>query len=453
MIQMSLAEAAAIMQAEYQVEFQAEDKTFIGIGTDSRSSLSGQLFFALSGPNFDGHDFLAAASEQSAAAAVVERQVPVNLPLLKVADTRKALGLLGKGWRMQQSIKVVALTGSNGKTTVKNMLCAILSKRGATLATRGNLNNDIGVPLTLAEISSQHDYAVIEMGANHLHEIAYLTQLAVADVAIITNAGSAHLEGFGSHQNIAKGKGEIISGVRADGTIILNREDEQFEYWRSLLSGRHCISFGLNEAADVSGIYQQEKLTINYLGANTEFACPLPGEHNARNTLAAAAAALALGCDLADVKAGLAMGFKPEPGRLEFKTGAEGALLIDDTYNASPDSVLAAAKVLLQQQKQPWILLGDLGELGPSAVDLHRDLGLRLRKLGVRKLFTVGELAEHAATGFGQDAMSFSSISLANSTIRETLHNDVCLLIKGSRSMRMEQCVAALIKKPLKGRI
>ena len=442
-----------------QGELQGEDVAFATVSIDTRTLKPGDLFIAISGQRFDGHDFVNAAAERGACAAIVEHPVDSPLPQVRVADARIALGKLGAAWRNAYLGQVVGLTGSNGKTTAKEMIAAVLSVNAKVLSTRGNLNNDLGVPLTLLGIQPDQRYAVIEMGANHLGEIAYVAALARPDVALITNAGEAHLEGFGSREGIARGKGEIIAALKDDGIAILNADDQFFEFWKELAGTRNVISFGFGNDADVHGI--ADSVRVNWEGDrfNTRFSCEhqgirheialhLAGRHNVANALAAAATAVALGVDFAQIKQGLSQLF-PVAGRIQPDRAANGALMINDTYNANPSSFKAALDVLLEMPGQPWVALGAFGELGKTSDTLHADLGRQAKAMGVARLYATGPFADKAVAAFGPNAQYFSNQADLIETIAVELKPDVALLVKGSRSQQMERVIEALrVGKP-----
>jgi UDP-N-acetylmuramoyl-tripeptide--D-alanyl-D-alanine ligase len=373
---------------------------------------------------------------------------------VRVADARIALGQLGAAWRQASEVKVVGLTGSNGKTTAKEMIAAILGVNAQVLSTRGNLNNDFGVPLTLIGLKPEHRYAVIEMGANHLGEIDYVAGLAKPDVALITNAGQAHLEGFGSREGVARGKGEIIAALAADGTAILNADDGFFELWRQLAGSRTVISFGFGLSADVRGLADtvrtvnaeggfQTRFQLENQGIRQELTLNLAGRHNVANALAAAASCLALGIDWAQIAEGLSR-VRPVPGRLQPECAGNGALLINDTYNANPSSFQAALDVLLELLGEPWVVLGAFGELGTESAELHANLGYQARSMGVVRLFATGPNADKAVEAFGPGAEYFPQQEELIEAIKQELREDVALLVKGSRSQRMERVIEAL---------
>jgi len=435
-------------------ELRGQDVEFASVSIDTRTLKLGDLFFAISGPRFDGHEFVAQAAAGGACAVVVERELESSLPQVIVADARIALGQLGAAWRQASLAKVVGLTGSNGKTTAKEMIASILSVKEQVLSTRGNLNNDFGVPLTLLGLKPEHRFAVIEMGANHLKEIEYVANLARPDVALITNAGSAHLEGFGSRDGVARGKGEIISALGQEGVAIINADDIYAGFWRELAGLRKVISFGFAEGADVRAVADSVRNTWDGDGFQTRFLCEHPagrhevvlnlaGQHNIANALAAAASCLGLGLDFAQIVEGLSR-LAPVSGRIQPGRAGNGALLINDTYNANPSSFKAALEVLLDLPGEPWVALGAFGELGEASAELHTDLGGLAKSLGVVRMYATGPNADKAAEAFGSGAWFFERQEDLIEKLQEELREDVALLVKGSRSQRMEKVVEAL---------
>lgn len=427
---------------------QGQDASFNGVSTDTRSVQAGELFFALSGPNFDGADFVAQAAARGAAGAVVADQAASDLPQITVDDTRLALGRLGSAWRQQQDATVVGVTGSNGKTTLKEMIAACLSQIAPTIATAGNLNNEIGMPLMLLRIDESHQYAVIEMGANHGGEIAYLASLASPDVVVITNAGSAHLEGFGSLKGVAEGKGEILQGAKRPQCAVLNADDNYFEYWQALVADVATLTFGLSETADVSArdiesSADSTSFRLQLPGDSVAIRLPLVGIHNVRNACAAAAVAHALGIPVSAVKVGLES-VQPVDGRLQPVNGLHGATLYDDSYNANPVSVTAAGEFVASLEGAGWMVLGDMGELGDDALAMHKDVGAALRDAGIDRVFAVGELSKATIDGFGDGGKWFASMAELIEGVASDLHANVNVLVKGSRSARMERAVEAL---------
>ena len=424
------------------------DGEFDGISTDSRTIAEGELFIALSGPNFDGGKFVSDAAAKGAAGAVVDASVDGEIAQIEVEDTRVALGRLAAAWRDQHSATVVGITGSNGKTTLKEMVAACLAAVAPTLATQGNLNNDIGMPLMMARIQPQHEYVVLEMGANHAGEIAYLTGLARPDVVALTNAAAAHLEGFGSIEGVAHAKAEILQGEPRPSAAILNADDEYFSYWLSLVEGIDVLSFGLSEGADIRADQIETRkgethFTMHLLDSTIELALPLVGEHNVRNACAAAAIASALDVPADTIKAALES-ISPVAGRLLPLAGRNGATLYDDSYNANPLSVIAAAEFLASLPGKSALVLGDMFELGDDAAAMHADVGESIKHAGVDRLYAFGELSSHAAHAFGDGAVAYEALDALIGDVARSLGEDVNVLVKGSRGMRMERVVEAL---------
>lgn len=439
-----LSHAARSMQGVLR----GDDREFQGVSTDTRTIRDGELFFALQGPNFDGRDYVGAALERGAAGAVVSRRTRDDIAQIEVDNAKAALGRFGSAWRAQHNLTVVGVTGSNGKTTLKELIAACLSRQAPTLATHGNLNNDIGMPLMLARIEPEHRYAVLEMGANHAGEIAYLVSLANPDVVVITNAGAAHLEGFGSVEGVAKAKGEILQNTQRPQVAVLNADDQYFDYWSTLVSDVRLLSFGFSENADVRATDIAPRATGTdfalHIGCDrTAISLPLAGVHNVRNACAAAAVAHALGIARDEIRAGLES-VSPVGGRLEPLRAVNGATLFDDSYNANPLSVVAAAEFLSALPGESWLVLGDMKELGDDAAELHREVGEAVRASGVSRLFAYGDLAANAAEGFGEHAHWFASIDTLVDELCAGLSADINVLVKGSRSMRMERVVDAL---------
>ena len=433
---------------------QGADVTFQGVSTDTRTMAAGELFIALIGARFDGHEFVQEAAQRGAAAALISHPIATDLPSVMVQDTTQALGQLGSYWRGQFDIPLIAVTGSNGKTTVKEMIGAILRQRHACLVSAGNLNNAIGVPLSLCQVRSKHRYAVIEMGMNHSGEIAYLTRLAQPNVALITNAAAAHLEGLGDVASVARAKGEIFGGLAADGTAIINADDPYAPVWRDLAAGHRCIQFGLGPDADVTADFE---LTpggshIEIWTGKDRFSVDLrlPGRHNVSNALAATAATTALDIDSGVIQAGLSM-LRPVPGRLAPVTAANGALLYDDSYNANPASVRAGIEVLAAAPGLRILVLGDMAELGPSERALHAEIGLQARAAGIEHLYGLGPLSAAAVQNFGPGGHHFEDIESLQQALQQQLTPKARVLIKGSRRMGMERIVAALAPVKHKG--
>ena len=429
-------------------ELHGADVAFGGVTTDSRAVVGGELFIALRGPRFDGHDHVAAAAEAGAVAAMVDHPVAADCPQWQVADTGDGLLDLGSAWRRAWEGTVLALTGSNGKTTVKELTAAILSRRYATLSTRGNLNNRIGVPLTLLRLGDDHQRAVIEMGANHHGEIAELTAATAPDAALITNAGPAHLEGFGSVAGVATAKGEIFGGLPAGGTALFPAESPFADQWRGLAEGRTCLTFG-REAGEVrvtaTPAEAGQELVLETPWGTGRCHLPLAGSHNADNAAAAAALALAGGATLEEVTAGLEAA-APVAGRLVRRRGRGGATLLDDTYNANPASLAAGLEVLAASPGRRILVLGDMGELGGSAEDYHARAGRAAAEAGIDELWTVGDLAAAAGEAFGGGRQWAVPGDLAAALARK-LDNKTTVLVKGSRTMGLEAVVTALTEE------
>lgn len=446
---MRLYEAAkALRAAGMKVTVQGDDVLLEGVSTDTRSVHKGELFIALNGPNFDGNAFAEKALQSGAVACLLERDMDV-VPALIVDDSRRALGLLAQAWRRRFSLPLIAVTGSNGKTTVKEMLTSIFSRKGRVLATHGNLNNDIGMPLTLLRLNSSYDYAVIEMGANHAGEIAYLSQLATPDVALITNAAAAHLAGFGSLEGVARAKAEMYTGLVAGGSAVINADDTFAPLWRSNIADEkrnlRCLDFGITVKTDVWASWPAMNGQVNVTVPEGEFdlRLVLPGRHNLMNALAATAVAISAGIDIATIRAGLES-MQPVPGRLQLKAGVGGSRILDDSYNANPASMKAALDVLHDFSGRHYLALGDMGELGGDEASLHAQAAKQARLSGVHRLYTLGSLSGTAAMAFGEQAQSFNSHSSMIDRLREDLAADVTLLVKGSRRMQMNRIVDAL---------
>jgi UDP-N-acetylmuramoyl-tripeptide--D-alanyl-D-alanine ligase len=432
------------------------DVSFSSVSTDSRTLVANDLYVALKGPRFDGHAFVAQAMDKGAVAVMVSEPQTMAIPQLQVADTRLGLGHLAGLWRERFPLPLIAITGSNGKTTVKELLAAILRQRGAVLATQGNLNNDIGLPLTILRLQGEA-YGVVEMGANHAGEIGYLSRIARPDVALITNAGAAHLDGFGDLQGVAHAKGEILEGLKPDGIAVLNADDVYFSLWRELLGQRRLISFGASPQASVycdlsraemrwtdSGFYNQ--MQVSYQEQQIDVKLALAGQHNLMNALAAIAGALAMGCSVKEIEQGLAT-VEPVSGRLQMRFTQAGYRLIDDTYNANPNSVEAAVEVLRNAPGKQVLVLGDLAELGAQSVTLHSQLGAKAKQAGLSHLYTLGTLSRHAAEGFGDGAHAFSVLDELVGALKDSLGEGDTLLVKGSRSAAMERVVNSLMNE------
>lgn len=432
-------------------ELQNGDAEFYQVSIDSRTIKPGELFFALTGPNFDGHDFITMAQEKGAAAAVVSRSIKAGIPVLQVADTRIALGKLAALHRQKFPIPLIALTGSCGKTTVKEMLRSILQEKGEVLASQGTLNNDYGVPLTLLKLTAAHQFAVIEMGANHAGEIAYLTALAKPRVALINNVAPAHLAGFGDIAGVARAKGEIFQGLSAEGIAIINADDAFADYWSNQLGDKKILRFGKSHNADFTA--RDWHADANYCFSFTlcspsgeiAITLPLPGEHQINNALAAAAATTAIGVSLATIKAGLEK-THPVTGRLLLRQGINNTHIFDDSYNANPGSVAAALQVLAQRPGQRVFVMGEMRELGEHEAEYHADIGQLAKKLGIHYLYAYGDLTRFAAAAFGTGSYHFASQADLIKALQQILQPEMTVLVKGSLSTQMKNVVVALIK-------
>mgnify|MGYP000858218296 CR=1 FL=1 len=423
------------------------DATVTGVSTDSRAVAPGELFVALAGERHDAHDFVPQARERGAAAVLVSRTVPGEGPAIVVEDTRAGLARLAAAWRARFALPVLALTGSNGKTTVKEMTASILAahagEAGAVLATEGNLNNDIGLPLMLLRLRAHHRFAVFEMGMNHAGEIDFLSRLAAPTAALVNNAQRAHVGLLGSVEAVARAKGEIYGGLGTGGVALVNADDAHAGLWTALAAGRPVVTFGFAAQADVRGRLDGDALRIAMPVGEAVVRLRVPGEHNARNAVAAAAAALALGAGPAAIAAGLEA-FGGVHGRLERRTGPAGERVIDDTYNANPDSVRAAIDVLAAEPGRRVLVLGDMGELGEGAPALHAEVGAFAKARGIDGLVAFGPLARHAADAFGEGARHFADLAPAIETARDEALAGAVVLVKGSRSMRMERVCDAI---------
>ncbi|MDP2246992.1 MAG: UDP-N-acetylmuramoyl-tripeptide--D-alanyl-D-alanine ligase [Nitrosomonadales bacterium] len=429
------------------------DVTFTCVTNDSRGNNPGQLFVAMKGERVDGHDFALSAIKNGAAAAMVSHEIAGLSSGLLVKNTRLALGDLAAHWRSKFSIPMAAITGSNGKTTVKEMLASIL--RAVTdaddqvLATVGNLNNDIGLPLTLLKLRSQHRYAVAEMGMNHFGEISYLTRIGRPTVALVNNATTAHLGGLGSVEGIAKAKGEIFEGLVEDGVAVINADDVYAPLWKSLAAPHKILTFGLHQSADVSASFtlntEHSDLELHTPIGDTMVRLPVAGQHNVSNALAAATVAIAMGASLANIVSGLES-FVGVKGRLQRKAGIKGAVVIDDTYNANPASMKAAIDVLAQRKGEKLLVLGDMGELGDDAATMHAEIGAYAKQAGVNILYVLGELSHEMVKAFGHGAQHFETPEALVSNLANRMNDVSTVLVKGSRFMQMERVINLIVE-------
>jgi len=418
------------------------DVALDSVATDSRLVKADQLFIAIKGERFDAHDFVADLAGK-AGAALVHKKIDCDLPQVVVEDTLQALADLASEWRKTFKNPVIGLTGSNGKTTLKEMVAAILSVEGNVLATHGNLNNDIGMPLTLLRIRDEHDFAVIEMGANHFGEIGFLTKIARPDVAVVNNAGAAHLEGFGDLEGVAQAKGEIFIGLGTHGVAIINADDTFADYWKDSNTDRKVTTFGINNEATISGrLLSDGGLMIKAGSDEVRANLKLLGRHNALNALAATAVSTALGIKLEIIIEGLES-LQPVKGRLAPVAGLYNSQILDDTYNANPDSAVAALDVLAQRKNTAFVL-GDMGELGADTIKMHESIGEKAKDVGINRMYCLGDYSAKACNKFGGNGKSFTEMDELLSSLKEDMTENMTILVKGSRTMKMERAVEAL---------
>ena len=431
------------------------DTVFENVSTDSRTIQPSSLFISLCGPHFDGNDFVNEAGKQGAVVAIVGRLVQTDLPLIRVNDTLKALAQLACHQRKRINVPAIAVTGSCGKTTTRALLASVFRQCGNVLASERSFNNNIGVPLTLLRLRSNHDYAIFELGANQAREIAYLTNLVKPSVAIITNAGHVHLEGFGSLESVAKAKGEIFEGLLPDGTAVINNDDPFSEFWQNLVGSRRIITFGLNHPADVTAnnitLDSEGKSTFQLILPNgqVQIQLSLIGIHNVRNALAAAAAAAVYMKQLSlnAIKAGLE-NVVAVKSRLVERKGYRDAMIIDDSYNANPLSVSAAIAVLAKRAGHSILVLGDMLELGEGATrKFHQMIGERSLEAGIKQLYCYGQLTKYTASAFGKDAYYFDDQEKLLSKLKNHLDANAVVLIKGSLAMKMDYIAQVLLEK------
>ncbi len=445
---MSLADAARISAGRAS----GGNPNFVGVSTDSRGVRAGELFVALRGERFDGHGFLAQAKTAGAAAAMVDSvyRGEYPLPVIVVADTKLALGALARGWRARFSPVLIAVTGSNGKTTVKEMLASILRANAgehAVLATVGNLNNDIGLPLTLLRMKDAHRWCAIELGMNHKGEIAYLAGIAQPTVALVNNAQREHLEFMRSVEEVAAENAAVYGALTATGVAVVNADDAHAATFRKAAGARRLVDFGLTGRAEVTGSYALKPLwseiEIGISSHKAKATLAIPGLHNVRNALAAAACAHAAGIGLRAIGEGLSA-FRPYTGRLQVKQARGGATLIDDTYNANPDSVRAAIDVLASCAAPTLLVLGDMGEVGEKGDEFHREVGAYAQSKNISRLLAIGDATSSSVKAFGAAGYHAKSIDDLVHVVTESAKPGATVLVKGSRFMKMERVIAAL---------
>lgn len=427
------------------------DVEITGTAIDSRKVVLGSLFVAIAGEHVDGHDYIDAARQAGASAALVAKKTHDALPQLVVNDVVAAFGIVAAFWRQQSNATVVAITGSNGKTTVKEMVAAILRQCGSVIATQGNLNNELGVPLTLTRMNSSTDYAVVEMGANHRGEIARLVEMAQPQFSIINNVAPAHLEGFGDIMGVAKAKAEIFLGLPENGVGIINADMDFVDEWKQVLASRKSISFAIKNEADITAKDLQidtssSHFMVELAGEYHYVNVPLPGMHNVANALAAIAMTHAMAIPADAMVKGLAT-MSAVPHRLQLRAGLNQSQLIDDTYNANPGSYQQALATLASFSGKHWLVLGDFGELGADSESLHAQMGVDAKNSGVDQLWTVGMQSKNACISFGQNAEHFDDVAELEQRLKQVLTKDVTCLIKGSRFMHLDKLADALVEK------
>lgn len=457
MIKMSLEQAAEILDAQLLIsDGISASQEFVGVCIDSRELEQGQLFAALEGEHSDGHDFVSTAEAKGAGVVLVTREIDGLRAQLVVADVQFALGRLAAFWlkSLRQDstaggLTVLAITGSNGKTTVKEMLASVLSQQHQVLATSGNFNNELGLPLTIFGLAQEHEYAVLELGASKAGDIQYLCDICSPDIALINNIGPAHLEGFGDLPGVARSKGEIYSGLIAGGTAVINNDEPWMDIWKTQLKASQANTFGTTNNADIYADIDAPKFNIHTsYGAINNIQLPLPGRHNRLNALAATAVLAVLEIPLEIIKTGLEQ-VSPVTGRLNIGRAGGGWQVVDDTYNANPASLYAGLAVIadiLETGEEGWLVLGDMAELGPASIKLHKEMGTAAAALGIKRLFAVGELASSSVEGFGSGGSHYPDQAALIQSVLGEIKPQVTCLVKGSRSMGMEAVATALLK-------
>lgn len=426
------------------------DTEFKNISIDSRATQNGDCFFAIKGEFFDGHDFIADVAKKNVAVIIVDRDIKIDIPHIRVKNTRQSLIDLAYFYRKNIIIPVAAITGSCGKTTTRALLENILKQSGTVLASKKSFNNDIGLPLTLLKLNPSYDFVVLEIGTNHPGEIVALTEIAKPTIAIVTMVAPVHIEYFGTLEAIAHEKGTIFEGLTSDGVAVINADDQYATLWKKMSASHRIITFSKNNSADVIACdikFTLDGKTIFMLvlqNKNISVALPLLGEHNVTNALAAAAMAFALNIPIENIKTGLET-VQPEYGRLVEKKGFAGATIIDDSYNANPASVKAAITLLTHRTKNSILVFGDMLELGNIADEQHADIGIFAKNVGIKQLFCYGKLSAQAAKTFGENAQHFDDQKILIDVLKNNLTQETTVLIKGSRGMKMEKVVEALL--------
>jgi UDP-N-acetylmuramoyl-tripeptide--D-alanyl-D-alanine ligase len=441
MIRFRLSEFATVLDCEPP----ETDVSVESIVSDSRKVHYGALFAALPGSQTDGHDYAESAMKLGAVALLVKHRLDLDIPQLVVTDVLEALGKLARLVRDRIDPVVVGITGSNGKTSVKEMLASILRLVDEVLATQGNYNNELGLPLSLFALEPKHGYAVLEMGASKVGDIAYLAGIARPDVGLVTNIGPAHLEGFGDEEGVARAKGELFSALPSKGWAIINADEPWLKHWLEQSTAGHTLTFGTSKDSDIRLEDQDEKTIIVTPNGSFEVNLALPGQHNLINAAAATAAALALQIPLDVIRKGLES-MQPVPGRLNLLSTAAGWTVIDDTYNANPASLYSALQVLATMQGKSWLVLGDMKELGENSRKMHIEVGDAARAMGVSRIFATGEMSVYTVDAFGDGATHYPDKETLVEALRAELRPGVNCLVKGSRSMGMEAVVQAIMR-------
>jgi len=444
MIHANLAVLKLLFQS--QSDIQSDSIQFTGVVTDTRKACSGSLFIALTGKNFNGHDYVETAYQKGAVIALVSQPIDCDIAQIIVEDTLVAYGILANYWRLHINPMVIAITGSNGKTTVKEMLSSILKLEFKVLATQGNLNNEIGVPQTLCELSVDDEIAIIEMGANHADEIKRLSHIAEPNVVYVNNASETHLEGFGSLAGVQDAKGELYRYADSNATAIINLDDAAAQQWIESSASHHIVTISYRDnTADICSASQQDILNIQTASDAFSVTLKVKGQHNHSNALAASSLALAVNASIESIKTGLSefTGFK---GRLQFVTGYNGSTLIDDSYNANPTSFKAGINVLCELPGEAWLAMGDMGELGDNAQQEHDNVVDFAQHAGVKALFTKGTMSNQSARLMLDKACTYDSFDVMSGAIKQRLNDKVNLLVKGSRSAKMEELVHLLAR-------
>lgn len=447
-MKLSLNQIIKIVGGEYEGDPALLKKTIKHISINSKDINKNDLFIGIKGERFDGDNFALSAIKKGAIAALISKDLKEIKNKIIVKNSREALGQIAQYWKMQSKLLLLAITGSNGKTTTKEMIASILSfhlkSKSKLLMSQGNFNNDIGLPLSLLKVEKTHRYAVVEMGMNHEGEIRHLSQIAKPDIAVITNIAEAHIEFFASKKSIARAKSEIFEGLKQNGIAIINRDDEFYSLLKKAAQNKKILTFGVNTKSDVC----LKKTIQNVACIKTprgliDIKVKLQGEHNLKNALAAIASAIALKIPLETIKKGIEA-IKPVHGRLEFKRGLYGSIVIDDTYNANPESMRAAIDVLVKQDREKILIIGDMGELGKKAIQYHKSIGEYIKDNKILDVAGVGKLTKHAIDKCRGNAKWFDDKKALIQYIKTKMKKNTCVLVKGSRFMKMEEIVEAL---------